>query len=96
MLLVRVIQVGEKLHHVQCGYVAIISPIHKLVEGGVCIHAQSSSCCNTLDCSPPDSSVHGILQARILEYVAMPSCRVSSQPKDQTRISCTGRQILYC
>ena len=29
--------------------------------------------CNTMDCSPPGSSVHGILQARTLEYVAMPS-----------------------
>ena len=34
--------------------------------------------CNPMDCSPPDSSVHGILQARILEWVAMPSSRGSS------------------
>ena len=38
-------------------------------------------------CSPPGSSVHGILQARILEWVAMPSSRGSSQPRDQTRVS---------
>ena len=36
--------------------------------------------CNPMDCSPPGSSVHGILQARILEWVAMPSTRGSSQP----------------
>ena len=40
--------------------------------------------CDPLDCSPPGSSVHGILQARILEWVAMPSSRGSSQTKDQT------------
>ena len=38
-------------------------------------------------CSPPDSSVHGILQARTLEWVAMLSSRGSSQPSNQTRIS---------
>ena len=43
-------------------------------------------------------SVHGILQERILEWVAMPSSRVSSWSKDQTHISwffCVGRQVLY-
>ena len=40
-----------------------------------------------MDCSPPGSSVHGILQARILEWVAMPSSRGSSQPRDQTQVS---------
>ena len=43
--------------------------------------------CDPIDHSPPGSSVHGILQARILEWVAMPSSRVSSRPKDQTCIS---------
>ena len=47
---------------------------------------------NSMDYSPPDSSVHGILQARIPEWVAMPSSRGSSQPRDQTQVSCiTGR-----
>ena len=41
-----------------------------------------------MDCSPPGFSAHGILQARILEWVAMPSSRQSSQPRDQTHISC--------
>ena len=50
------------------------------------------------DYSLPGSSVHGILQAKILEWVAVPSSRESSQPWDQTHvsyISCTGRQVLY-
>ena len=44
--------------------------------------------CNSLDWSPPGSSVHGILQARILEWVAIPFFRGSSQPRDRTRVSC--------
>ena len=38
--------------------------------------------CDPLDCSPPGSSIYGILQARILEWVAIPFCRGSSQPRD--------------
>ena len=53
------------------------------------MHAQLCQSCPTLSeptaCSPPGSSVHRILQTRILEWVAMPSSRVSSQPRDQTR-----------
>ena len=40
-----------------------------------------------MDCSPPGSSVHGILHVRILEWVAMPSSRGSSQPRDRTQVS---------
>ena len=43
-----------------------------------------------MDCSPPGSSVHGIFQGRILEWVAMPYSRGSSQPRDRTRISYTS------
>ena len=46
---------------------------------------------NPMDCSPPASSVHGILQARILEWVACPpSPRGSSLPRDQTQVSHIG------
>ena len=41
-----------------------------------------------MDCSPPSSSVHGILQARILEWVAISYCWGSSQPRDRTCVSC--------
>ena len=44
--------------------------------------------CNSTDCSLPGSSVHRILYARILDWVAMPSCRGSSRPRDQTRVFC--------
>ena len=41
-----------------------------------------------MDCSLPSSSVHGILQIRTLEWVTMTFSRGSSQPRDQTRVSC--------
>ena len=50
---------------------------------------------NSTDCSPTGSPVHGISQSRILEWVAISSCRGSSWPRDGTRMSCIGRQILY-
>ena len=50
--------------------------------------------CNPMDCSPPGSSVHGILQARILEGVAIPFSRGSSQPRDQTQVSCIAGKFL--
>ena len=56
-----------------------------------CVRAESlQSCptlCNPTDCSLPGSSVHRILQARILEWVAISSSRGSSRPRDQTHIS---------
>ena len=51
--------------------------------------------CNPIDCSLLGSSVHGISQAKILEWVAIPCSRGLSRPRDQTLISCLGRQILY-
>ena len=53
-----------------------------------CVYV-SLSVMSDSDFSPAGPSVHGILQARILEWVAMPSSRGSSQPKDQTQVSCT-------
>ena len=50
--------------------------------------------CDPIDCSPPGSSVHGILQARRLEWVAMPSSRGSSRPRDRSLAD--GPQIVHC
>ena len=60
--------------------------------------------CEPMNCSPPGSSAHGILQARILEWVAIPSSTGSSRPRDRTWVSCiagrfftfwaTGKSIL--
>ncbi|CAI9151211.1 unnamed protein product [Rangifer tarandus platyrhynchus] len=53
----------------------------------VCMHEVASvlSLCDPVDCSPSDSSIHGILQTRKLEWVAMPSSRGSSQPQGSNR-----------
>ena len=49
--------------------------------------------CNPKDCSPPGSSVHEILQTRILLWVAISFSRGSSQPRDQTRVSSTASRF---
>ena len=68
----------------------------------VCVPAKSlqsfPTLCNPMDRSPPGSSVPGILQARTLQWVAVPSSRGSSPPRDWTPISyisCIGGRILY-
>ena len=73
------------------------------INNYACMPAKSfQSCltvCDPMDYSPLDSSVHGILQERILEWVAVPSSRASSQPRDRTcdisYVSCISRWILY-
>ena len=61
------------------------------IESRTTISTKSLQACLTLCdpvvCSPPDSSVHGILQTRILEWVVMSSSRGSPQPRDQTLLS---------
>ena len=51
--------------------------------------------CDSTDSSTPGSSVHGILQARMLEWGAIPFSRGSSRPRDWTLVFCTGRWIFY-
>ena len=58
--------------------------------------SESASCLvypthDPMGCSPPGSSVHGIFQARILEWVAISFSRGSSRPRDQIWVSCIGR-----
>ena len=53
-----------------------------------CLVSQlSPTLCNPKDCSPPGSPVHGDSQARILQWISVPSSRGSSQPRDQTQAS---------
>ena len=54
----------------------------------VCVNHSVVYDCNPMDCSPPGSSVHGILYARTLEWVTIPFSRGSSQPRDRTWVSC--------
>ena len=66
---------------------------HLLLQLALCLAAQlCPALCDPMDCSPPGSSVHGILQARILEWVTTLSSRGSFQPRDWTQVSgITGR-----
>ena len=78
-----------------CGWQPI-PPTHASV-----VHAQPCQLsCDPMNCSPPGSSVHGISQARILEWVAIASSRESSWPRNWTQVSCIpciGRWIFfYC
>ena len=75
------VELKHRISHSEC-------PCAKLLQS-------CPTLCNPLDRSPPGSSVHGILQARILEWFAMPSTRGSSPTRDLTQVSCTGRWILY-
>ena len=50
--------------------------------------------CNPMDCSPRGSSVHGIFQARMLEWVAISFSRGSSRPRDRTWVSCTAGRFV--
>ena len=62
-----------------------------------CVRACCSSS-NPMDYSPPGSSLHGIFQARILEWTVIPSSRGSSPPRDWTHVSyfsCIGRRVHY-
>ena len=64
----------------------------------VCAHSVTQLCptlCDPMDYSTPGCCLHGILQARILEWVVISFSRGSPQPKDQTCVSCFGRQVLH-
>ena len=76
--------------------------LHFLGSGLCVLHAKLLQACQTfcdsMDCSPPGSSVHGILQARIQDWVALSSFRESSWPRDQSPVSYVShirRQVLY-
>ena len=65
--------------------------LHEQLDSEVVVKVAQSctTLCDSMDCSLPGSSIHRILQARILEWVAIPFPRGSSQPRDQTQVSCT-------
>ena len=79
-------------------YIATPRPEIKVHDPSTCAESLQScpALCDPINSSLPGSSVHGILQAGILEWVAMPSSRASSQPWDPARvshISCTDRRV---
>ena len=88
--------IGDHQRGEDAGRISFLSQIPCLVK--LCC-SLALSCvwlfCDPIDCRPPDSSVHGILQARTLEWVAISFSRRSSWPRDGTCICCFGRRILY-
>ena len=79
-------------------YVYLYVYICMCVYAWVLSHFRPVGLCDAMDCRPPGYSVQGILQAGILEWVAISYSRRSSQTRDQTHIShvsCIGRQVLY-
>ena len=62
------------------------SPVLRNLLASEIYFAEHSSVRDPVDCSPPDSSAHGVLQAMILDWVAMPSSRGSSRPRDLTQV----------
>ena len=84
---------GEKCQH------TVAIPQKSTIYVCACARSCLTHCdpVDCLSCSPPDSSVHGILQTRILEWVAISYSRGSFPPRDRTHVcclSCTGRQVL--
>ena len=77
---------GEKEHSFSAGL--SLDVLHACSVTQLCL-----TLCDPMSCSLPGSSVHEILQARILGWVAMPSSKGSSQPRDRIHISisCTGK-----
>ena len=67
-------------------FVAVLELSLKLSE----ITQSCPTLCDPMDCSLPGSSIHGIFQARVLEWAAISFSRVSSHPRDQTLVSCTA------
>ena len=90
------------INHSEWGLLMGMFPLTTTAESGLLfIYLWSLShvwlFCNPMDCSPTGSSIHGISQARILEWVAIPFSRGSSQPRDWTHVSCVScisRQII--
>ena len=84
------------------GRSTLVMVVNKYREMGVhsedCVWLVAQLCptlCNPMDCDLPGSSVRGILQARILEWVVISFTRRCSQPRDWTCISHISRQILF-
>ena len=76
-------------YHLLCVWIKYPSapPLHKDGSSGL-VAKSCPTLCNPVDCSPPGSSVHGFPQARILEWVAIPFSRGSSQRRGRTQVSC--------
>ena len=102
--------ISSVFHHLKRGGLAFngsLRPVRNLLShnhlGKFSLHPGGggdpmvmSDCCDPMACSLPGSFVHGISQARTLEWVAIPFSRASSQPRDQTQVYCITGGLLHC
>ena len=65
-----------------------LTPAHCVLCCRCSVAKSCPTLCDPMDCSPPGSSIHGISQARILGWVAIPFSRGSSRPRDRTHVCC--------
>ena len=95
-LLRSVILLAYSLNDSRC-MPAIVCMYYWIFQGTLSIsHKVVSNFCHPMDCSLPGSSVHGVLQARILEWVVISLSKGSSQPSNRTQVSCIpGRFFTY-
>ena len=87
---INVLKAKDETHSLECDCIVLNSWV-------LCCEQSCPTLCSPIDYSPPGSSDHGTLQARILKWVATSYSRGSYQPRDLTRVSCVtciGRQIL--
>ena len=79
--------------------ISVRTEVVKMAFNFVCVYVLAAqlclTLCNIVDCSPPDSSVHEILQARILELVAVSYSRGSSHPRDRNWVSCIAGKLYH-
>ena len=100
MLNLRTENTSVKYHTDGAGYTVVAQDLEiqqvQVWVSVACIlsHSSCSWLCDCMDCSPPGSSVHGIFQTRILEWVAISSSRASPLRRDQAHVSCFGMQVL--
>ena len=86
----------ERSHSSSGSYItsSSVPPPGTLWKVEVLVDQSCPTLCNLLDCSPPGCSVHGILQTRILEWVAIPFSRESSRLRDLIQVSCFAGRFL--
>ena len=83
----QMVKIEKAFGKCECIFEQIARRVHPCSVAQLCL-----TLCNPIDCNPPDSSVHGISQAKILVWVGISSFRGSSWSKDQTHMFCiSGR-----
>ena len=95
VLLVDSLSIHVSSPHKDTSQTVFRSHPNSLILTGMLVAQSCLTQCDPMDCSPPGFSVHELLQARILEWTAMPSSRGSSGPRDRTHVSCIAGGLYH-